>query len=267
MNKTTVNKTHAEYLQRLKKEKRNVVFVQSFIFIVFIGLWEVSSNKGWIDPLLFSSPKRIGFLLMEKLTNASLFSHVGITLSETILGFLLGTLLGTLFASLLWWLPFLSKVLDPYLVVLNALPKVALGPILIVALGPNFTSILAMGILITIIITIMVVYSAFINVEPNYLKVIQTLGGSKLHCFKEVILPACFPTIISVLKVNVGLAWVGVIMGEFLVAKQGLGYMIIYGFQVFNFTLVLLGLLIIAILATIMYQLVEILERKLIKNR
>jgi NitT/TauT family transport system permease protein len=262
-----VNKTHADYIQRINKEKRYVMFVQFFIFITFFGLWEISSNKGWIDPLLFSSPKRIWFLFLDKVNDASLFPHIGITLSETIFGFLFGTLLGTLMASLLWWIPFLSKVLDPYLVILNALPKVALGPILIVGLGPNFTSILAMGILITVIITIMVVYSAFINVEPNYIKVIQTLGGSKLHCFKEVVLPACFPTIISILKVNVGLAWVGVIIGEFLVSKQGLGYMIIYGFQIFNFTLVLLSLLIIAVLATIMYQLVEILERKLIKNR
>jgi NitT/TauT family transport system permease protein len=267
LNRTTVDKTHADYLQRLKKEKRNVVFVQIFIFLAFMGIWEVFSNKGWIDPLLFSSPRRIGFLFMDKVSNTSLFSHVGITLSETFFGFLFGTLLGTLFASLLWWLPFLSKVLEPYLVILNAVPKVALGPLLIVALGPNFTSILAMGILITIIITIIVVYSAFITVEPNYIKVIQTFGGSKLQCYKEVILPASFPTIISVLKVNVGLAWVGVIIGEFLVSKQGLGYLIIYGFQVFDFTLVMLSLFIIAVLATIMYQIVEILERKLIKNR
>jgi NitT/TauT family transport system permease protein len=267
LNKTTMNKAHADYLQRLKKEKRNVLLVQIFIFIAFMGLWEVSSNNGWIDPLLFSSPKRIGFLFMEKVNDGSLFPHLGVTLSETFFGFLFGTLLGTLIASLLWWIPFLSKVLEPYLVILNALPKVALGPLLIVALGPNFTSILAMGILITVIITIIVVYSAFITVEPNYIKVIQTFGGSKIQCYKEVVLPACFPMIISVLKVNVGLAWVGVIIGEFLVSKQGLGYLIIYGFQVFDFTLVMLSLLIIAVLATFMYQLVEILERKLIKNR
>lgn len=215
---------------------------------------------------MFSSPSKIGTLFFEKVTDGSLYIHVAVTLGETVLGFILGTLLGTLIAALLWWSPFLSKVLDPYLVILNAMPKVALGPILIVAIGPNFGSIIAMGILISVIITTLVVYSAFQNVDANYVKVVRSFGGGKKHCFKEVILPACFPTIISCLKVNVGLSWVGVIVGEFLVSKQGLGYMIIYGFQVFNFTLVLLSLLIIAVLATLMYQVVGYLEKRLIKH-
>ena len=134
------------------------------------------------------------------------------------------------------------KFLDPYLVVLNAMPKIALGPILIVALGPNFTSIMAMGALISIIITTIVVYTAFREVDPNYIKVFDTFGANRMQSFKEAILPASFPTIISTLKVNVGLSWVGVIVGEFLVSSRGLGYMIIYGFQVFNFTLVFLAL-------------------------
>ncbi|WP_408607784.1 ABC transporter permease [Bacillus xiapuensis] len=259
-------KTHEEYLQAIKKEKRAILFVQVMMLVAFIVLWEVSARNEWINPLLFSSPKQILMLFMEKVNDGSLFSHAGITLFETFFGFLLGTLLGTLLAALLWWQPFLSKVLDPYLVVLNAMPKIALGPILIVALGPNVKSILGMGVLITVIITTIVIYSAFKNVEENYIKVIQTFGGSNYHCFKEAVLPACFPTIISTLKVNVGLAWVGVIVGEFLVSKQGLGYMIIYGFQVFNFTQVLLSLFVIAILATIMYQLVDMLERKLIRQ-
>lgn len=200
------------------------------------------------------------------MNDGSLFVHIGFTLSETVFGFILGTLLGTILAAFLWWSPVASKVLDPYLVVLNAMPKVALGPILIVALGPGLTSIIAMGAIISVIITTIVVYTSFKEVDPNYLKVLQTFGASRFQSFKEAILPASFPVIISTLKVNVGLSWVGVIVGEFLVSKQGLGYMIIYGFQVFNFTLVLLSLLVIAVFATIMYQLVELLEKKLIKN-
>ncbi|MBY6035099.1 ABC transporter permease [Fictibacillus nanhaiensis] len=260
------NKKHLEFLLAIKKEKRNIRIVQLLIFLSFFLLWEISSQYGWINPLLFSSPSKISQLFLEKISDGSLYIHVVITLGETILGFILGTLFGTLLAALLWWSPFLSKVLDPYLVVLNAMPKVALGPILIVAIGPNFGSIIAMGILISIIITTLVVYTAFQNVDDNYIKVVRSFGGSKKQCFKEVILPACFPSIISSLKVNVGLSWVGVIVGEFLVSKQGLGYMIIYGFQVFNFTLVLMSLLIIAVMATIMYQGVEYLESKLIKH-
>ncbi|MDM5200160.1 ABC transporter permease [Fictibacillus enclensis] len=267
MNKTTPSKTHSDYLLNLRKQTIKVRLSQLLIFILFFGLWQYSSDQKWIDPLLFSSPQKILALLADKIADGSIFGHIGMTLSETAIGFLLGTLFGTLLAALIWWFPFLSRVLDPYLVILNAMPKVAIGPILIVALGPNLTSIVAMGILISVIITTIVVYTSFRNVEPNYVKVIRSFGGSKYQCFKEVILPACFPAIISALKVNVGLSWVGVIVGEFLVSKQGLGYLIIYGFQVFNFTLVLMSLLIIALLATLMYQLVEALEKKLIKNR
>jgi NitT/TauT family transport system permease protein len=203
---------------------------------------------------------------LEKINDGTLVNHIGVTLTETVLGFILGTLLGTILAAILWWSPMISKVLDPYLVILNAMPKVALGPILIVALGPGYPSIIAMGAIISIIITTIVVYTSFKEVDPNYLKVLQTFGATRLQCFKEAILPASFPTIISTLKVNVGLSWVGVIVGEFLVSSRGLGYMIIYGFQVFNFTLVFLSLMIIAVFATIMYQLVELLEKKLIKE-
>ncbi|MGF2617533.1 ABC transporter permease [Rossellomorea vietnamensis] len=262
---SNIQKQHERYLQSLKKERKMVWLYQLFIFISFFSIWETASRFKWIDPLIFSSPYKIGNLFIEKIGDGSLITHITITLGETVAGFILGTLLGTLLAAILWWSPFLSKVLDPYLVILNAMPKVALGPILIVALGPGLTSIIAMGAIISIIITTIVVYTSFREVDPNYLKVMQTFGATRAQTFKEAILPASFPTIISTLKVNVGLSWVGVIVGEFLVSAKGLGYMIIYGFQVFNFSLVLLSLLIIAVFATLMYKVVEVLERKLIR--
>ncbi|MDQ0220274.1 ABC transporter permease [Peribacillus cavernae] len=261
-----IKNLHAQYKASLLREKRWVRFCQLLIFIVFFGAWETSSRLEWIDPLIFSSPSKVWNLFLTKITDGTLFSHLSVTVFETVLGFILGTVLGTMLAATLWWSPLLSKILDPYLVILNAMPKVALGPILIVALGPTLTSIIAMGAIISVIITTIVVYTSFREVDPNYLKVLQTFGASRSQMFKEAILPASFPTIISTLKVNVGLSWVGVIVGEFLVSEKGLGYMIIYGFQVFNFNLVMLSLMIIAVFATIMYQLVELLERKLIKN-
>ncbi|MFS0644299.1 ABC transporter permease [Siminovitchia sp. 179-K 8D1 HS] len=257
---------HSQYKQELVKEKRWILFYQFLIFAAFFIVWEVGSRNQWMDPLIFSYPSKVWALLTEKIADGSLFSHVGVTVFETVLGFILGTLLGTILAAVLWWSPFLSKVLDPYLVVLNAMPKVALGPILIVGLGPGFTSIIAMGAVISVIITTIVVYTAFRDVDENYLKVLWTFGAGKRQIFQEAVLPASFPTIISTLKVNVGLSWVGVIVGEFLVSAKGLGYMIIYGFQVFNFTLVMLALVLIVIFATIMYTVVEWLEKKLIKD-
>ncbi|MCM3392881.1 ABC transporter permease [Cytobacillus oceanisediminis] len=257
---------HQKYIQSLNREKKLVRFYQAVIFIVFFSGWELASQKQWIDPLIFSSPSKVWGLFLTKIQDGTLMVDLGYTLSETVFGFILGTFLGTLLAAILWWSPMLSKIADPYLVVLNSMPKVALGPILIVALGPSFTSIVAMGAIISIIITTIVVYTSFKEVDPNYIKVLQTFGANRFQIFREAILPASFPTIISTLKVNVGLSWVGVIVGEFLVSSKGLGYMIIYGFQVFNFTLVMLSLLVIAVFATVMYQLVELLERKLIKN-
>lgn len=261
-----IHQLHHEFKVSLIKEKRWVRFYQALIFIVFFSSWEIASRLKWIDPLIFSSPTKVWQLFIIKIHDGTLISHLSVTVFETISGFIIGTLLGTILASTLWWSPLLSKILDPYLVILNAMPKVALGPILIVSMGPGFTSIISMGAIISIIITTIVVYNAFRNVDPNYLKVLQTFGATRTQMFKEAILPASFSTIISTLKVNVGLSWVGVIVGEFLVSAKGLGYLIIYGFQVFNFSLVMLSLMIIAVFATIMYQLVDILEKKLIKH-
>ncbi|WP_249366875.1 ABC transporter permease [Neobacillus rhizophilus] len=268
MNKETdkVELLHKNYIRSLQVEKRWIRFYQAIIFLVFFSSWELFSTKQWIDPLIFSSPSKIWILFINKLQDGSLLTNLGVTLTETVFGFILGTFLGVLLAAILWWSPMISKILDPYLVILNAMPKVALGPVLIVALSPGYPSIIAMGAIISVIITTIVVYTAFKEVDPNYLKVLQTFGATRFQCFKEAIIPACFPTIISTLKVNVGLSWVGVIVGEFLVSSKGLGYMIIYGFQVFNFTLVFLSLLVIAVFATIMYQLVDFLEKKLIKE-
>ncbi|MBB6282713.1 NitT/TauT family transport system permease protein [Geobacillus subterraneus] len=257
-----IRSLHHDYLAALRKERRMIRLWQAALLVAFFAVWEAASRFHWVDPLLFSSPSAIGKLLIEKIGDHSLLTHTWATLFETMLGFVIGTVGGALIGALLWWFPRLAKTLDPYLVVFNAMPKVALGPMLIVALGPGFTSIIAMGVVISIIITTIVVYASFQEVDSNYVKVLRTFGATRYQCFKEAVLPASFPAIISTLKVNVGLAWVGVITGEFLVSKQGLGYLIIYGFQVFNFTLVLMSLLIVALLSTVMYQLVAMIEKK-----
>ncbi|MGG1398596.1 ABC transporter permease [Bacillus salipaludis] len=266
MNPHKIKQLHQEYLHFLKVENRWVRFYQLLIFLLFFIGWEVASRLHWVDPLIFSSPSKIGLLFWDKIQDGTLLDNTMVTLTETIFGFILGTILGTIMAAILWWSPMISKIFDPYLVILNALPKVALGPILIVALGPGYPSIIAMGVIISVIVTTIVIYTSFREVDPNYIKVLQTFGATRFQCFKEAILPASFPTIISTLKVNVGLSWVGVIVGEYLVSAKGLGYLIIYGFQVFNFTLVMLSLLVVAVLATIMYQLVDFIEKKLIKE-
>lgn len=249
-----------------RRKRRVGLFVLASQLVILIGsmsLWEVAGRLKWIDNLLFSYPSKVVALLWTNLWEGELLPHVGVTIIETICGFILGTLCGTLLAAIIWWSPFLARVLDPYIVVLNSMPKVALGPILIVAIGPGLGAVIAMALAITVIITTLVVYTSFKEVDSNYIKVVRLFGGNRTTVFRRVILPASFPTIVSTLKVNVGLAWVGVIVGEFLVAKEGLGYLIIYGFQVFNFTLVIGSLFVIAVAATLMYQAVAYMENKL----
>ncbi|KEQ24321.1 ABC transporter permease [Paenibacillus tyrfis] len=254
---------YAQFRRSERKQTTSVRLTQLALLILFFAGWETASRLQWIDGLLFSSPTRVWGLLVEKTADGTLLVHTWTTVWETIIGFVLGTLIGTIIAALIWYSPFLSRVLDPYIVVLNSLPKVALGPLFIVALGPGMLSIIATTLSITVIITILVVYNSFREVDPNLLKVVRIFGGSRSTVFRKVILPASYPTIVSTLKVNVGLSWVGVIVGEFLVSKEGLGYLIIYGFQVFNFTLVIGSVLLIAVVATLMYQAVVYLEGKL----
>ncbi|WP_152393782.1 ABC transporter permease [Paenibacillus guangzhouensis] len=258
-----IQELHRAHVLRKRKLGRQVLCTQLLILVVFLALWEIAGRNKWIDVLLFSFPSKVFMQIYNDMIDGSIWVHLGATVGETIVGFVLGTLLGTALAAVIWWWDFAAKVLDPYMVVFNSMPKVALGPLFIVGFGPGFMAIVATTLSITVMITTLTVYQSFREVDPNYVKVIRVFGGSKRDVFYKVILRASFPAIVSTLKVNVGLAWVGVIVGEFLVSKVGLGYLIIYGFQVFNFTLVLSTLVLIAVVATVMYQFVAYLERKL----
>lgn len=266
MKEVIENIFYDNYLKKLSAEKRFVRTWQIIILILFIALWEISSRYHIVDPLLFSSPTKVLLLIYQKTIDGTLLGHLQVTLFETVLGFILGTLIGIIIASVLWTSERIANILDPYLVILNAMPKVALGPIIIVALGPGYISIIMMGAIISVVITTLVIYSAFNEVDPNYDKVLRSFGATRIQRFKEAVFPATLPAMISTLKVNVGLSWVGVIVGEFLVSNEGLGYLIIYGFQVFDFTLVMSSLVIIAIFAALMYMIVEKIEGWLIKH-
>ncbi|MBC2724670.1 MAG: ABC transporter permease, partial [Desulfosporosinus sp.] len=196
-----------------------------------------------------------------------LFHHIGITCLEAFVGFVLGTLVGTLIAIMLWWSEFLCKVLEPYLVVLNSLPKIALGPIFIVWIGAGPAAIIVMTLAISLIVTVLEVLNGFLTTDQEKIKLVQTFGGTKFQVLTKVLLPASYPTIINALKINVGLSWVGVIVGEFLVSKAGLGYLIVYGGQVFKLDLVMTSVIILGVAATVMYQGVVYLEKVLVKNK
>ncbi len=258
---------HAQFLRKKRLRSVGILTAQLLIAIAFLLLWEIGAREGVINSFLFSQPSKIGEQLISMLASGTLLPHMWITIWETIVGFLLGTAAGTLLAILIWASPVLGRILDPYIVLFNAMPKVALGPIFIVAFGQGFLSIVMMAVAISVVVTTIVVYTSFRDVDANMIKLVQTFGGNKWHVFQKVVFPAALPTILSTLKVNVGLSFVGVIVGEFLVAKAGLGYLIIYGFQVFNLTLVMLALFLILFVSALMYHAVAFLERRLLNWR
>ncbi len=258
-----------EHKQFLKKIRRTHIFVfltQLLIIIAFLGIWQLLAHFEVINTFISSSPKAILDTIVGLYLDNNLWNHIGITVYETIISFLLGTFIGTVIASILWWFPFLAKVLDPYLTILNSLPKVALGPIIIIWAGAGMNSIILMALLISVIITIINVYQGFIETDPNKIKLMKAFRATKWQIFSKLILPSTKPTIINALKINVSMSLIGVIMGEFLVSKEGIGYLIMYGSQVFNLDLVMAGVIILCIVATIMYYCVSWIEKRLIKN-
>ncbi len=258
-----VSEEHAAYLRAQKRTDTLVTVWRLMILIGLIALWELSAQLGWLDSFIFSSPSRIISTLANLYSEGSLFQHILVTVTETIVGFILGTLAGTLIAIVLWWFPTCMRVLDPYLVILNALPKIALGPILIVWIGAGYGAIVMMALLISLVVTIMNALVGFREVSAEKLMLMKTLGASRMQMLTMVVLPASVPALMATLKLNVGMSWVGVIVGEFLVSKEGLGYLIVYGGQVFKLDLVMASIVILCAAAALMYYAVAFLEKKL----
>ncbi len=261
-NQRNFSKAHKTYVKRLKKNKFIIIFFRIFILIMFIGLWELLTSLNIIDSFFVSSPSRIVKQIITLANEGTLFSHTFITLYETIIGFIIATALGYIIAVLLWWNETVRKIFEPYIVVLNSLPKIALGPVIILWVGAGTKAIVLMCILICIVITTMTMLSAFMSVEEGKILLLKSMNANKFQILFKLILPSSMPDFISVLKINVGMSWVGSIMGEYLTSKAGLGYLIVYGGQVFKIDLVMAATTVLCVLAFLMYFIVSLLEKK-----
>jgi len=261
------SKEHSEYLKKIKLNKLLIHFTQLIILIVFILIWEYLSTNNYINSFIYSSPSQILTTIINLYSDNNLFNHIWITIYETTISFSIATILGTIIAIILWYSKFLYKVIDPYLTILNSLPKVSLGPIIIIICGANIKSIIIMALLISLIITISNVYNGFINTDSNKIKLLKSLGANKWQILKYLVIPANYHVIINSLKINVSMTLIGVIMGELLVSKQGIGYLINYGSEVFNLNLVFAGIVILLIVSYLMYLIVVSLEKLLIKKK
>lgn len=255
-------KSHKLYVKKLKRDKFIVIFFRIFVLIAFLGLWELLTYTNIVDPFFVSSPSRIINQIIVLGQNGTLFSHSWITLYETLAGFAIATVVGYSIAVLLWWNERVRKIFEPYIVVLNSLPKIALGPVIILWVGAGTPAIILMCVLICIIITTMSMLSAFLSADEGKILLLKSMNASKLQILFKLVLPSSMPDFVSVLKINVGMSWVGSIMGEYLTSKAGLGYLIVYGGQIFKIDLVMAATMILCILAFGMYWLVSLIEKK-----
>lgn len=255
------------YLRSLRNRQYRVRAIRILIFVLFLILWEGAVRLGWIDGFIFSSPSRVVKTFCAMWEDGSIFQHVGITLVETLISFACVVLLGIGVAVLLWYNTELSEILEPYLVVLNSLPKSALAPLLIVWLGANMKSIIVSGMSVAIFGSILNLYTGFNEMDPDKIKLIYTLQGTKRDVLTKVILPGTVPLLISVMKVNIGLCLVGVVIGEFIGARQGLGYLIIYGSQVFKLDWVILSIVILCVIAMLLYGVLNFVEKKCLRRQ
>ena len=264
---STYSLEHKLFLKKIKKNKWLVRIYQLAIISFFLIIWEIGARIGWINTFLASSPSKVIETFISLLKQNNLWNHVYVTIYETLISFTLASVIGFLVASLLWWNKIIAKIMDPYLTILNSLPKVALGPLIIIWVGANTNSIIFMALLISTFITIINVYQGFISTDHYFITLMRTFNAKKYQIFLKLIVPSNKNNIINCLKVNISMSLIGVIMGELLVSKEGLGYLIMYGSQVFNINLVITGVVLLAIVSYIMYEIIVFIEKKTVKNK
>ena len=261
----TYSKEHINYLKKIKRNKVLVLLTQIIIIIIFFGIWELLAKLELINTFLYSSPSKIINTIINLFNSNSLLTHISITIYEVIISFIISSLLAFIIGTILWWNKFVARVLEPYLTIINSLPKVALGPLIIIWAGASIKSIIIMSLTISLFITIINFYQAFISTNENYITLLKTFNAKKKDIFFRVVIPSNKENIISSLKINMSMNFIGVIMGELLVSKSGLGYLIMYGSQVFNINLVITSIIILGILSFLFYYSINYIEKKLSK--
>ena len=258
---------HEVFFKKKKKRKILVILFRIIIVLLFLFIWELFSKLGLINTFLFSSPSKVCLTIYDLFINGNLIRHILVTLWEIFISFSITSILSLIISCCLWKWKLLADVLEPYLTVLNSLPKVALGPLIIIWIGADTKSIIFMAMMISIFVTIINIYTGFINTNEEYIKLMKSFKCNDFVILRKVIIPSNINNIISSLKVNVSMTLIGVIMGELLVSKEGIGYLIMYGSQVFNIDLVITGVFILGVISYLMYLVIDKVESFILKRR
>ena len=261
----SLSQDRIKYLKKRKQEKIKINIIRIGILLLFIFIWELFAQLGIIDSFIMSKPSDILKTFLNLRENG-LIHHMLITLYETLAGFFIGIIIGIIIAAALWWSKKAALIFEPYLVVLNSLPKIALGPVIIIWVGAGQKAIIFMALAISLIVTILEMLNGFLSTENEKIIMAKTFGANKYQIFTKIVFPSNIKALINSVKINIGLSLVGVIAGEFLVSKGGLGYLIVYGGQVFKMDLVMTGVIILAIMAAVMYELAVVCEKIILKK-
>jgi NitT/TauT family transport system permease protein len=263
---TAPSPAYGAYLRRLRRSSAQVKGWQAALVVAFLILWQIAPQAGWVNPMLTSYPTAVFWSLLAMLKDGSLLRNAWTTFAETMVGFVGGMVLGIAAAVALWWSAFLYRILDPFVVVINAIPKIALVPIFYIWLG-DVMSIYAMAIAVSVFVTVLMLYTGFQAIDPDKIKLVRLYGASRLQVLTKVVLPGSVPTVMSALKVNIGLTLVGVVVGEFQSAKAGLGYLITYGSQIFQMNMVMSAIVMLAAISSLLFLAVQLLERLILRQR
>jgi len=240
-----------------------IIAAQVGILIGVIALWEISANTGLIDAFFWSQPRAIFNTLMTFFSSGDAFTDIAFTFRSTILGFLIGTTTGSALGLSFWWSKNYAAIVQPYIICFESLPKLALAPLIVLVFGIGIASKVAIATALTLVVSTLTTYAGVKAVDSDSEKLFYSLGASRWQVFRKLVIPSCLPWIISVLRVNIGLALTGAIVGEFIASQHGLGRSILYAGQTYDIALVWVAVFVLSALAIVMYLAVSWIERLL----
>jgi NitT/TauT family transport system permease protein len=233
------------------------------LVVAILAFWEAAVRLGLAKVYVYGQPSGIlskGAILVG---NGELLRHTWITAQEAVLGFLIGSGLGSLVGLSLWLAPNFAKVLRPVLVAVNGVPKIALAPLIIVWFGIGLEAKIAIAAILTFIVSTITSFTGTFEADPDLVRLMRSLGASRFQIWRKVIVPATLPWVLSALRLNIGFALIGAVVGEYISAKEGLGYLVYYSGVLYDLNSVWVGIFALMALALLLDRLVQELDRRI----
>jgi NitT/TauT family transport system permease protein len=235
--------------------------LQAAAVIGFFALWEIGVRAGWISAFLVGSPAGIFSFAYKMMLSGELLSDTWYTLFEAILGFIIGTIFGSLLGLTLWYSVFVARLVEPFIVAINSVPKIALAPIVVLWFGTGLVSKVALSVSLTAIVALIAAYQAAKDADVDLQSLLISMGADKHQVFFKAVVPSTLPSIIATFRINVGFGLVGAVVGEFISSQRGLGHLIYTASSLYDLNTVWVGLFTLMIMGFGLYYVIDIIER------